>query len=234
MKGEYGSISEFVEVLGNSCSDFLILRNFENLLSEEMYVGGHADIDILCKDSIKLAKALGARPFSGKPSQVCNDGTHYFILVKGEEVSLDIRQVGDGYYCKKWQNEMLLRKVEHNGYFIMDNKDYFYSLVYHSILQKPRLSQDYRTKLCWLAAALGFEEKLYEERELIRMLETYMETNGYTYTFPKDIFVPLRMKYIDRRLLEKDICLAWKHWKFDARVSVWHFLVCLKHLDFRL
>lgn len=234
MNGEFKSIHEVINTLKHQQVNYLILRNYDNMLSDDIYMDGHGDVDCLCVDARHMSNILGAKVYTNKPNQVCNDGTHFYILIRGKEVSLDLRHVGDGYYCEKWQRDMLSRKVEHDGYYVMEKEDYFYSLIYHAILQKPYLSLEYRQRLSKMAIELGFEDKLYSEKELICMLELYMQKHGYTYTYPMDIFVPLHTKYISKRLLTPNRYLAWKHWKFDTQVSILHFLVCLKHLNFKL
>lgn len=232
--GQYNSIKEVIDILQEQQVKYLILRNYENLLSDDIYLDGHGDVDCLCADSRHMAEVLGAKVYTNKPKQVCNDGTHFYILIGGQMVSLDLRHVGDGYYCGKWQEDMLIRRVKHGGFYVMAKEDYFYSLIYHAILQKPRLSEEYRQRLSDMAADLGFEKKIYTEKELIALLEVFMQKNGYTYTYPVDTFVPLRTIYISKQLITPNRQLAWEHWKFDTRVTLLHFLVCLKHLNFKL
>lgn len=232
--GQYNSIKEVIDVLREQEVKYLILRNYDNLLSDDIYMDGHGDVDCLCADSRHMADIIGAKAYTNKPKQVCNDGTHFYILIGGQEVSLDLRHVGDGYYCEKWQRDMLARRVKHDGFYVMAQEDYFYSLIYHAILQKPRLSDEYRQLLSRMAAELGFEKKTYTEKELIALLEAFMQKNGYTYIYPVDTYVPLHTKYINRRLITPNRQLAWEHWKFDTKVAIIHFLVCVKHMNFKL
>lgn len=233
-KGQYESIKDVLDVLRKQEVKYLILRNYDNLLSDDIYMDGHGDVDCLCADSQHMADVLGAMVYTNKSKQVCNDMTHFYIMIGGQEVSLDLRHVGDGYYCEKWQMDMLVRRTEHDGFYVMASEDYFYSLIYHAILQKPRLSDEYRQRLSAMAANLGFEKKFYTEKELILLLESFMQKNGYVYTYPVDTFVPLHTKYINKKLLTPNRRLAWEHWKFDKKVAILHYLVCLKHMNFRL
>ncbi len=51
MKCEYNSIEEFFSALNAAGINYLVLRNYENLLKPEIYVDGHGDIDLLCDNS---------------------------------------------------------------------------------------------------------------------------------------------------------------------------------------
>lgn len=44
MNGECQNIQSFVDALNNSGVPYLVLRNYENLLSPEIYVDGHGDM----------------------------------------------------------------------------------------------------------------------------------------------------------------------------------------------
>ncbi len=229
----YNSIIDFINALNNSKVPYLILRNHENLLSPELYVDGHGDIDILCSNSKDLAEKIGAVPYKNKVKEICNDGVHYYIEIRNKHVSLDLRSIGDGYYCTKWQKDMLAHRILNNGFYIMNDKDYFYSLIHHAILQKRKFSGEYKKRLSEMALALSVNIKDDTPNSFIHTLEAYMKENGYTYSYPKDIFVPLHKKYIDSSLLESDKNLAFKHWKFDTKISILEFLVKVKHFLFK-
>lgn len=233
MNGEYQNIQSFVDALNNSGVLYLVLRNYENLLSPEMYVEGHGDIDLLCADSRLLATKVGARIYKNKVKEVCDDGVHYYVLVAGKQVSLDLRSVGDGYYCQKWQQEMLDRRVLKDGFYVMCEQDYLYSLIHHAILQKRTFSDEYRSRLTEMCNRLHILMKDDSVQSFILLLESYMEEHGYTYVYSRDIFVPLNTKYINSKLLEQNVCLAFQHWKFDTKVAIIDLLVKVKHLLYR-
>ena len=231
MSGSFESISDFFSAANNSGIQYVILRNYENIMSPELYVKGHGDIDLLCEDSIKFAFAVGANSFLNKRKEICSDGYHYYIKVNGKNVSLDIRSVGDGYYCKKWEIDMLLNRIENEGYYIMNFEDYFYSLIHHSILQKRSFTEEYKERLQQMGSLLGLNMANKQELDYIVLLENYMLERGYSYTFPKDIFVPLNKKYIIKKeLIESDFSLEYRHWIFDLKVNLLERLVSIKHL----
>lgn len=230
MNGSFPDIQSFIDALNHSGVPYLVLRNYENMLSVELYMEGHGDIDLLCADSRLLAEKVGAKTYTHKVREVCDDGVHYYVLIAGQQVSLDLRFVGDGYYCKKWQVEMLARRVLKNGFYVMDEQDYLYSLIHHAVLQKRHFSDEYKERLTCMSHTLGVELKASTPSDFISLLEDYMRQNGYTYTYPADAFVPLNKKYINIQMLERNQKLAFQHWKFDTTVGMMEFLVKLKHL----
>lgn len=224
---EYNSFQEVIDVLNENDLPYLILRNYDNLLKEEMYMNGHGDVDMMVEDSNVVKKVLNAHEY---PSHG-DDETHYYVVVNNQKVSLDLRHVGDGYYCTKWQNDILSRRILYQGFYVMSPEDYFYSLIYHAIIQKPQFSEEYKNRLLKMGSDLGlYISEDNNATDFINLLEQYMIKNGYFYTYPHDIYVPLHTKYITRKLIERDSTLYIRHWIFDSKCSLISFAVKLKHL----
>ena len=227
MNCNYKNITEVLQILNNCGVDYVILRNYENLLSDELYVDGHGDIDILCADSIALAKSIQANKWNPDNE---SDKTHYRIFINGASVSLDLRYVGDGYYCTKWQTHILNNKVFNGSFYIMDEESYFYTLAYHAILQKRVFTEEYQQRLSIMAMNLGISLKNYSKEEFVRCLNRYLKDKAYKYTYPIDKYVPLNIKYVDKALLKYDFKLAFRHLCFDSKVTIIELLVRIKHL----
>ncbi len=162
------------ENLNDTCS-YLIMRNWEGFY-DDILIEGHNDIDILCGETFSrdmIVNALGAK-------KITDDGFHYSFQYKGKEVILDTRIVGDGYYDRKWQLQMLRRRKRHPlGFFIMDNDNYFYSLAYHAIYQKREgMSQEYLERL----HNINPEYIDMDQKEIGLQLHNYMKENKYRYT----------------------------------------------------
>ena len=224
----YQNFGEVTLLLEQAGCQYLVLRNFDELLSDEVFMAGHADIDLLCRNASEVAKAISAKP--SNPGKA--DGVHYCINIKGKKASLDLRQVGDGYYCTAWQEDMLNSRIPYKGFYIMDRTNLFYSLVYHAILQKSTLSAEYRRRLTDMARELGLTvDENAVEQSLLAYLEAFMAKNGYTYTYCTDKHVPLRRAAgINRRMIKKDAGLRLRHFAYDAKLAVIDFLVRVKHL----
>lgn len=227
----YKNIAEFIDALNGCGVPYLILRSYENLLDSSIYVTGYKDIDILTSDGRLLASSVGAKIFADKAKAV--DDVHYYVVIDGKEINLDVSSVGDGYYCSEWQRDMLKRRVIMNGCYVMDKFDYLYSLIYHYILQKRYFSHEYRQRLKKMCNSLNIALTDDSISAFIRLLEEFMRKHKYCYTYPKNIFVPLKTRYIDKSLLQKNPSLAFKHWLFDSKVSFWELLVKIKHFLIR-
>ena len=76
-----------------------------------MYLDGHGDVDLLCEDSQEIVRLLGAQTDRKDQYPYKGDGIHYYIYVGGERVSLDLRSVGDGYYCEMWEDNLYNQNI---------------------------------------------------------------------------------------------------------------------------
>lgn len=226
----YTNIQEVIDRLNSQQTPYLILRNYDNLLSNEIYMDGHGDIDILCAASKPIVEALHAMTNRKDQNGFIGDGTHYHIYVSNQPVSIDLRYIGDGYYCNKWQEEMLKKRISHKGFYVMDAINHFYSLVYHAILQKKSLSEEYQSRLLSMAATLQISLPSQDEKGLLKVLENFMKLNGYTYTYSIDHYIPLQFQKVNRQMITYNKERYWKHRRFKIKVGFIDLLVKIKHL----
>lgn len=190
-------IEYMFEELHKENFEYVILRNYEEIDEDNFYLSGHADIDFLTSNGKKFAKIIKA-----VPRYIEDDGIHYKVMIAGTEVAIDARSVGDGYYDSKWEKKMLLnREMKDERFFITDSINYYYSLVYHAILQKKALTDDYLNRLNIMAHNLGISAT--NEQQHLRVLKQFMKKYNYFYTDPYDIHVPLRKELIDDAMLKK-------------------------------
>lgn len=228
--GNYNSIKEVFEILHAQKIDYAILRNYNNLLEDDIYMDGHGDIDIICADSLAIVNALDAYSNNTDKRDGIGNGTHYYIFLKSKKVSLDLRHIGDDYYCEKWQRDMLETKVWKDGFFVLEDKQHFYSLIYHAILQKHSFSLEYQDRLKRMGEELGIPVTSTKSSFFMEILERYMKLNNYTYNYPSDKFVPLLKKHIlDRSLLVIDYRKYFQHIRFEAKVKCIELMVFIYH-----
>jgi len=175
------NINEVFSVLQNA-SNYLVLRNYENL--EEEVNALHPDIDILCDD-----KELFVRLINGKASTRKKYRVQYRVSVGGKAVCFDVRHVGDDYYCSQWARTLLSQKVLGSAnMFVPDPENHYFTLVYHALLHKPNFTDDYHKKLVLLGNAIerDLNEADFLENNLIHRLTGFMDRHHYHYTVPKD------------------------------------------------
>lgn len=193
MRKTFSDISEVFDLL-NEKSEYLVLRNYENMDRTDFLMDGHDDIDILCNDRKSVIKSLGARK-----THINTD--HYFIRVNSINVKLGIRYLNDYYYDIPWEIDMLRKRKYHSlGFYVMDDENYFYSLLYHALLQKKHLSDDYKVRLRDMAQELGIT--LICEEDYYKCLIDYLNKQGYSVTYPKDCTVPNQFSKIPKEIVK--------------------------------
>ena len=183
----WNHLEEAFAQLNRECS-YLILRNFEGFF-ETLLWKEHEDIDILCaskKDRNIMIHILDAKPRLGK-----DNGIHYKFTYRGKEIPLDIRTVGDGYYDRKWEKRMLeSRFLFPSGFYTMNQENYYYSLIYHAVYQKEKVSEEYLERLRTMNPVMRAAEQTDFEKALLQ----FMNDHHYKYTIPYDSYVPARFR----------------------------------------
>ena len=203
----YKDISEFFNQL--RAEEYLVLRNFEEFENKQ-FVFEHPDIDLLCKKVGQITARINCKP-KGKR----DDKLHYVVLIENQLVPVDIRCVGDNYFDKKWQKEVLKRKCLKDNYYIMDNIDYFYTLLYHSCIHKKDFSKDYIARLSSLAKMCDIEFN-YENR--YEILNEFLRTNGYRYVYPKADTTHAHLDNVDKKLIKGYLT----HQLISKLKKMWH------------
>ena len=179
----------------NEAGDYLILRNYENIDGDAIFCEGHEDLDLLCSNVKQMIKILHAYPRRWR-----DNGVQYFIDLHGREIPIDLRHSGDRYYDVKWEEAMLASKRRNaKGFFVMSDEDYYYSLVYHAILQKIFFSEDYSIKLMEMASKNNIAAAT-EEEHLARLF-TFMNEHNYKCFYPIDTSVTINFKKVPANLI---------------------------------
>jgi len=190
---KWNSFRDFIDY-ANETANWLVLRNFEFLPDD--FFGNDKDVDILCDDlddfvsNMKLTKSRWGI-------------AAYSTSINYKMVHFDLRFVGDNYYDKLWQSNMLRNKVfSEENVPHPNNEDYFYSLLYHSKIQKLSVKEIYKKRLTKLANSLEIEKfsntHFPENSELAEILSRYMEKENYVYMRPIDINVTLNKAFFNK------------------------------------
>lgn len=151
--------------------DYLVLRNYKSLDSE---VESGGDIDILCDSRDEIIDILKLEPrFSADNLYNCK------MIIENQIIPIDVRYVGDGYYDNRWEMEMLSSKKRYKDFYVMDEEDEKYSLLYHILLHKKDIPVKYEK---FLYESFGGIDKM----RLINELAEYMKGKKYQPVIPKD------------------------------------------------
>ncbi len=173
---------------------YVVLRNYEEFQTMG-FLQDHPDIDFLCENREQMVEQLQLKPRRRK-----NDGIHYYVEIAGNRVSVDLRTVGDGYLDAAWEKGILQRRVNHDNYYVLQSEDYFYSLLYHVIVQKHAVAEDYKVRLAAMSKNLGIPFRI-EDKE--QCLDAYMRKQGYHYTYPEFAGTIFHIENVDASLVEQ-------------------------------
>lgn len=195
----WDTIEDMFNSLHKAKEEYIILRNYEEIEADNFYTSGHADIDFLAKSGRRFAEQIHAYP-----RFTSDDGIHYKVIINGTEVIIDVRSVGDGYYDTNWERTLLRERILlDERFYIADKENYYHTLIYHAILQKKELTDEYLLRLNQMAENVCVYATT--EQEHLAELERYMKEKGYFYTIPYDIWVPFRRELVDPKMIKKQM-----------------------------
>jgi hypothetical protein len=188
---QWNSLKELFFVLNNSIN-YVVLRNFEGL-PDQYTLEGHGDIDLLVEDYNYIKYLTGSKNvFPDSPLRV-----HHVININNEEVPFDFRHLGDNYYDNTWENEILTSRVyTENEFYIPNEKNHFYSLLYHALIHKHKIADDYILKITEKGNEYGISTNEINSSDRIQLLNEFMTEQSYLYTLPLDPSVTFNMSNI--------------------------------------
>lgn len=185
----WDSLEQLFYVLNNTI-DYVVLRNFENLPNE---IEGH-DIEFLVRDLDQAVLITNA-------SKVFNhkDSVFFKLKVANKNIFVNFRFIGDDYYDFNWQNDLLNSRILVNdNIYVLSNENYFYSLIYHVLIQKYFITADKPLKLETAFKKLQeYNKKKCNFDDYLNLLELFFKKNNYIYSKPKDPSVSFDDKYIN-------------------------------------
>lgn len=192
---KWNSLEDFFIEMNRMNTRYVVMRNQECLLQKK-FLETHEDIDFLCEDIEEFLKVSGC-----VPRLRMNDDVHSKILLNGIEVPIDIRTIGDGYYDDEWEKEILKsREMFGTLCYIPNEENLFFSLIYHAIIQKKELSNEYEQKI----KKMRNIERITRQA-LLCILEDFMRMKNYKYTFPDNPFGCINFTDVDKTLIKYDI-----------------------------
>jgi len=168
----------------NEFTNYVILRNYENLETEISKL--HPDIDLLTDNQRLVADII-----NGKKTYKKNYRVQYLVKVNRKNVYFDLRYIGDNYYDYKWQQNILYNKIKYKDFYVPNDKNHFYSLMYHAFIHKPDLSEDYILRLIKMSSEIGFNysKKSFVEYKVLDDMNNFMSIHAYDYVEPFDLSV---------------------------------------------
>lgn len=198
----WNSLEQLFYVMNNTI-DYVVLRNFEKLPNEYRFKE-HGDLDFLVANLDEaIFKTQAINVFSEE------NRVHYKIKVADEYILTDFRFVGDNYYDVIWQKNILKNRIlSQKGFYKPCDEDYFYSLVYHVLIHKLNIADDYPDKIINIFKNLkDYNLEMCNFTSYLYLLEKYLNKNQYKYTKPIDPSVFFDHRYIDYKKDLKDLLI---------------------------
>ena len=138
------------------------------------------NIDLMVENLNYIKYLTGAKAGFPRKKYRC----YYYININNEKVPFDFRYVADNYYDVKWQLDILnTRKLSDGGFYRPDKTNYFYSLLYHAIIQKRVFGSDYELRLKGLSEhidAINIPDNS-NTVDYLNLLSEFLEKNNYNY-----------------------------------------------------
>ena len=193
----FNNLTDYFEELNSREGlEYVVMRNFDNY-PDKVHLDEHADIDILTNNYFLFKAISGGKARKGPMVEdggykVCNK-----VRINNVEIDVDVRHMGDNYYCTEWERDILDNRVLHNGFYIMDDVNHFYSLMYHGLCQKVPggLSDTYKKKFLEFEPKMKVginESNVHNEEFLFGILDRFMKERNYDYVRPKESSIAFR------------------------------------------
>lgn len=190
------SVEQLFYIL-NSTISYVVIRNFERF-PDKHCLQAHNDIDLLGQNYSDMCYITNA-------SKVFKDklGVHNTVKIGYKDIPFDFRYVGDGYFDRSWQENILKTRVlAEKGFYRPSDKEYFYTLLYHAIVHKKDIVDDYKNRLPTMASNLGIDVSKNNVQDVMYLkciLGSYMKKNGYEYSEPRDLSVRFNKNITGKR-----------------------------------
>lgn len=186
----FDSLEQFFYLLNNTI-DYCVLRNFEGI-PEKYTLEGHDDIDLLVSHRHYALRLTGAKPKFAQEYRVFN-----YIYINNKKVAFDFRYIGDDYYDNNWEQEILSTRIlNKNLFYIPNDTNSYYSLLYHAFIQKRKIKDDYKPKLEKYAQRIGsvFYPDVFSS---LQQIDNFLKKHHYCFSKPKDKSVVFNQSYVN-------------------------------------
>ena len=174
----YSNLSELFKRI--SILNYVVIRNYENI-NDEINKGG--DIDFLCINRDEFSDLIGAEKIVE-----AEDRYNYRISISNRIIPIDIREVGDDYFDSKWEEDIILTRKKYDDFYVMDDENYRYTLLYHVLIHKKSISEKYHI---FIEDKFGCNVNKFDC--LIDELCIFLRRKGYKLVKPNDVCVDFNM-----------------------------------------
>ena len=159
---------------------WIVMRNFEDM-PNKINIDNHKDVDLLVNDYYLVKRILDADSatksrFDDGKNRILN-----YVIISNKKVLFDFRYIGDNYYDKKFQINMMDNRVKHKNFYIPNKTNYLFSLIYHAIIHKKQISTTYKN----IFLKFNILKKNINKPFLKNKLDEFMNKMKYQYVRPE-------------------------------------------------
>ena len=154
------------------------------------------DIDILVNDYFIFKRTSDCHSYKKKNLKLISNAgdpiedngfkVSNFIKIKDEIIKLDVRFIGDGYLDSQWQKKILDKRVLKLNYYIPNNENYIFSLIYHIVYHKGFIDKKYNNIL-----KKSFKLRSIDLIKITKIIQDYLSLKKYKITRPLDLTIPV-------------------------------------------
>lgn len=171
----------FVELNKHNDLKWIVMRNFESM-PNEINIDEHLDVDVLVNDYYLIKRILDGTSATNNTYEDGKTRILNYVVIDNKQILFDFRQVGDNYYDKNLQQGMLKTRVKHpNGFYIPNEEYHLYSLIYHAVIHKKKISKTYLN----IFKKYKLKDDEINRGSLMKTLDIFMKNNGYEYVKPE-------------------------------------------------
>lgn len=163
------SLAQFFSYMNDINFPYVVLRNFENL-PDQIKVDKHNDLDLLVYD-LKHFKEI----FPGAIEVFPFPRVMYKMEIGGENVCMDVRFVGDGYYPTQFELNILeTREFNERGFYTPNPIHFRLALAYHAVHHKGENTYPNHLGDATVLDKFGVDDQLFNSFESAK---AYAEKN---------------------------------------------------------
>lgn len=161
--------------------EWVVMRNFEKM-PNNLTIDEHLDIDLLVNDYYLVKRILDGFSATQNTYEDGKNRILNYVIINNKKVLFDFRSIGDNYYDKKFQLDILKTRIkDKNGLYIPNSEYHLYSLIYHAIIHKSKISKTYID----VFKKYGLNKSQINKKTLKQKLDIFMKKNNYQYVKPE-------------------------------------------------
>lgn len=176
----WDSIEEVFKAIEEDKCEYVLLRSYDEIFNDENYFNEGHDLDLLCPRSAK-EHLIAVMRLS------CENDNNFVLKVKDRNIPVDITCPGSGEFDAKWEKDMLSNRIwfREDCCHVLSQEDYFYTLLFHSLIHKGEIQERYKEKIIRLGRMAGLEliyepDNSQKSKEYYgRILYKFMKKNRY-------------------------------------------------------